>query len=116
MEHLQIILPACYALGSGRYDITSKDMALLEKIKHKHPKNPEQFLNVLIGINERTAKYDSEQVSESCVAVAMPAKGEPLSGIIHDPNKLSKKIRTIPLVLFGIDTTDMMSGLMNKSL
>lgn len=110
-----ITKPECYALGSGRYRISSEDMALLEKIKHKHPRKPEDFLNVLIGINERTAKHDIEKVGESCVAVAMPAKGEPFSGIIHDPNKLSKKIRTIPLVLFGIDTTDMMSDLMSKS-
>lgn len=106
--------PVCYALGSGRSHISKEDMSLLEKTKRIHPRKTEEFLNLLIGINGRTAKRDSEQVSESCVAVVMPAKGEPFSGIVYDPNKQSKKIRTIPLVLFGIDTTDMMSELMGK--
>ncbi len=94
-----------YAAGTGSSYITNGERERLGNIAAKKPRSPQEFLNLLIEVNRKVAHKDKERVSMSCIAVDMPAKGEPVHTVSNGTQHISPA--DIPFVLFGIDTTEM---------
>ncbi len=100
--------PLYYAAGGGSFSITDGEKERLRKIIAKKPRSSKDFLNLLIEVNKQVAHKDKERVSPSCIAVEMPAKGEPINTVGNGSQHISPA--AIPFVLFGIDTTEMMQS------
>lgn len=106
------VLPQVFVFGAPTISI--QEMNRIKKaIEHK-PDRPENISNLLAKINEKASNHprNGYLVSPSCLTTYMPPTGEPTSSKFHGREKGSKVI-VVPLLLFGIDTTEIMRDLIN---
>ena len=97
--------PLYHAAGSGASYITDEERRHLEAIIANGPGSAEDCPNALIELNKKVAEKDKERVSASCIVVGMPKTGLPVN-VVNGSQNISD--RDVPIVLFGIDTTEMM--------
>lgn len=89
--------------------ISTADEALLAKAVMRRPRNVEQYSDLLASINLRTARLASTQgtVSPHCVTSYLPPVGANVHTRMHNA-PIDAPMVSSPLLLFGIDLTDMM--------
>lgn len=113
IEEIKVEKPNFYSRGSGKYHISSADKLLLSKVLKNKPRKEIEYSDLLSVINERVSKKD-KAVSASCVVVDMPIGGEPINGKIYLGKKTRCMITIIPIIVFGIDATWIMEGLVKR--
>jgi hypothetical protein len=94
--------------------LTAQDRALLTRVATRRPRDPKQFAELLATINRRVASGPARRVvSAHCVTSHTPPTGEPFEVKFHDASGQVRHMQ-VPMLLFGIDTTEMMRGLMSR--
>jgi len=92
--------------------LSPADSQLLMRVAARRPRKPEEFSELLAAINRRVAAGPARRVvSSHCVTTYVPPAGEPSNVKFHDTTRVSRNL-VVPMLLFGIDTTEMMKGLM----
>lgn len=92
--------------------LDARDATLLQRVAARKPRDPEQFSDLLASINQRVASGRARKiVSPHCVTTRVPPTGEPFTGKFHGGSGHQRTMQ-VPMLLFGIDTTEMMRGLM----
>lgn len=104
-----------FSWGGGANVLASGDGELLATAANKKPRTPKEFRNLLASINRRAARTKSGQktISPSCVTSYIPPAGEPADLEFHE-SKGAPKPMVIPLLLFGIDLSEMQRTLMKQ--
>jgi hypothetical protein len=92
--------------------VLDADVKKLIQAAPKRPRKPEEFSELLASINRKVAAGPAQKiVSPHCVTTYVPQKGEPFTTKFHDTSGVSRSL-IVPMLLFGIDTTEMMKGMM----
>ena len=96
-----------------RLAVSAADSSLLTKAARNKPKRTRFYHELLAGVNLRASSHPTygRLISPTCITVHMPAKGEPVNFRSHDPTAAATNQRGggIPIVLFGIDMTEISS-------
>lgn len=111
------------AVGEGMFTmfgdmeaVSEKDKRLLIRVAGKRPRSPSEFSTLLAETNRRAGQVRSRStISPHCTTTFMPAAGEPVSTVFHDFGFSPPQFRGTPMLLFGIDTTDVGRALLNFS-
>jgi hypothetical protein len=108
--------PRRVVAGKGLEAISAEDWALLDRIKNRRPKRPEDYARVLADIHRRAkqSRHPARHaISEGCVTAYMPPigadfkEGTGLQVLPHWHTPESEELLPpAPFVLFGIDTTE----------
>jgi hypothetical protein len=95
--------------------LSREDLALLVKISRKRPRKPKEFSDLLGEVNRRTAQSPRSRgtVSEHCVTTYQPPSGDGLQTYVHNA-RIGMQPIIPPDLLFGIDVTELMRGLISK--
>jgi hypothetical protein len=84
-----------------------EDRKMLVRIATKNPRDPKEYAKLLGMVNSRTA-LSNGNVSPECVVTHMPKEGLPChSEYFKGKNNRIDIGPNVPVVLFGVDVTDM---------
>jgi len=92
----------------GGTAVSDKDRCTLFGVASRKPRRPKEFRNLLAAIIRRSAATEAgrRSISPHCVTSYVPPTGEPFESEFHDAKGANSAL-TIPMLLFGIDTTEM---------
>lgn len=101
------------AFGGGPDALAPGDQQRLMATAARKPRTPREFRNFLAAINRRAAKTKSgkKTISPGCITSCIPPVGEPAECEFHERSGALKPL-VIPLLLFGIDLTEMQRGML----
>jgi hypothetical protein len=102
--------PLVLAWGSGRAAIKQAELGRLTQIVRNRPKSPKNYSKLLATVNRRAAQVPElgSTVSESCFVAHIPPQGDPVGSEFFGWETLKPpRPPVVPMVLFGIDTTEM---------
>jgi hypothetical protein len=93
--------------------VNNDDLILLRAISGKRPRKPEEFSNLLAEVNRRTSNSVATQgsVSPHCVTTYLPPSGDGMKTRDHNMPE-GAPISAHPIMLFGIDLTEMMKSML----
>jgi hypothetical protein len=104
--------PTYFIGGSGESFVGPNERTILHRALTTRPNKPKDYSGLLAKVNRVVGEH-TKYVSKWCQSVFMPLEGLPLQGLIHykpgDP--IGSKALVIPMIIFGIDTTEWMTGL-----
>ena len=97
----------------GGTAVSDKDRCTLFGVASRKPRRPKEFRNLLAAIIRRSAATEAgrRSISPHCVTSYVPPTGEPFESEFHDAKGANSAL-TIPMLLFGIDTTEMQRNVM----
>jgi hypothetical protein len=95
---------------------TSADLTRLTALATKKPRRPKDFRGLLASLNLRAAATESGRItiSPGCVTTYMPPAGEPFESEFHNEADSPAAPLTVPILLFGVDMTEMQRALMTQ--
>jgi hypothetical protein len=93
--------------------LTSEDQSELLEISRNRPKHMDDFHGLLARYNRRAAFRRKRHISKACATSFMPPEAEPISSKQHSPEGERAVDITVPVLLFGMDFTDVMKQLKN---
>jgi hypothetical protein len=102
--------PAVLAAGA-RAAIEPSDFRLLQRVAQARPRRKEDYHRVLADVNARAAAAphpDSAVISPGCLTHSIHRNDPTVHTQFHGDDAGDESIKVAPLLLFGIDTTEMM--------
>lgn len=97
-----------FIFGGGPDAVIPKDQEKLMTMATRKPRTPKDFRKLLASINHRaaTTKTGKRTISPGCVTSYIPSAGEPFEIEFHKSTGAPRPL-TVPMLLFGIDVTEM---------
>jgi hypothetical protein len=100
------------AFGGGPGVVSPSDGKKLMTVATRKPRNAKEFRKLLAKINYRagTTKPGKTFISPGCVTSYIPPAGEPVESEFHNTGRAPGPM-IVPMLLFGIDVTEMMKSM-----
>lgn len=97
---------------SGEHrSLGQKDSDELAKIASNHPRKADEFHNLLAKYNKKASQHRiyGKVISPTCATSFMPPEAGPINSKFHQGGTNQGKNLTLPMLLFGIDLTEISS-------